>query len=106
MGGWIEDFLDDEDEPLFDDEIGIAFFYPNWTFDGLESTDPVHFERRAPWPTVSILRKAEIGIKVKEALDKDIILSQKIQDDNEKTLRQSGYDKLQSMMKCVMQRDS
>jgi hypothetical protein len=68
VGYWMEDYLEEEDEPLFEDKIGVAFFHPNWTFEELEDNDPTHFERRAPYPTVSLLRKEDIGVIVKDFL--------------------------------------
>ena len=53
---------------LFDNKVGVAFFHPNWNFEELEQEDATHFERRAPFPTVSLLRKDDIGVIVQDFL--------------------------------------
>lgn len=51
----------------FDDAIldasdkQIAGFHPLWTFGGLPGNDPVHFEKRAPHPTISLVHAAAIA---------------------------------------------
>jgi len=101
-----EEIFDKEDDPLLEGRVGIAFFHPNWTFNEMDNNDPIHFERRAPIPTISLLRKDDIGVYVQDALEKGIILSKKVQDDNEVTLRKYGYDKLERKMSQIKQLQS
>ena len=100
FGYWVEDFLE-EDDMLYDGRIGVAFFHPNWTFEELAAQDPTHFERRAPYPTVSILRREDIGVIVQEFLAKDIIISQKVQEDNARTLAGKGFRALSKALKQI-----
>lgn len=101
VGYWMEDYLDGEDEPLFEDKIAVVFFHPKWTFEELESEDPTHFERRAPFPTVSLLRKDDIGVIVKDCMQRGIVVSQQIAEHNTRILSQKGFPALSLLLKKI-----
>jgi len=71
-----------EDDVLPFDEVQIAGFHPAWAFGGVPDDDPLHFEKRAPHPTVSLV--------LVDGLEH--ANSAKIAADNERTLSQMGVD--------------
>ena len=88
-----EDFLTFDElcedlESLFLDEfdLQLAGFHPKWTYAGLEANDPLHFEKRAPHPTISLIRAA--SVKDAQAITATIATN------NEDTLRDIGYEQL------------
>ena len=71
-----------EDDVMPIDEVQIAGFHPAWAFGGVPDDDPLHFEKRAPHPTVSLV--------LVDGLEH--ANSAKIAADNERTLSQMGVD--------------
>ena len=69
-----------EDDVLPFDEVQMAGFHPAWAFGGVPDDDPLHFEKRAPHPTVSLV--------LVDGLEH--ANSAKIAADNERTLSQLG----------------
>merc|ERR1719321_1384544 len=55
-----------------------AFFHPDWTFEGLPATSPVHFEKRAPLPVINILRREQLDRVVSEGLARGVIVNKMI----------------------------
>eukprot|EP00617_Octactis_speculum_P012247 CAMPEP_0185780914 /NCGR_PEP_ID=MMETSP1174-20130828/100608_1 /TAXON_ID=35687 /ORGANISM="Dictyocha speculum, Strain CCMP1381" /LENGTH=175 /DNA_ID=CAMNT_0028470677 /DNA_START=266 /DNA_END=793 /DNA_ORIENTATION=- len=99
LDAWFENFLDEdeleeESESLFGGQLSCAFFHPSWRFNGIEETDAVNFERRAPFPVVSLLKKADIKSIVDEGLSRGIAISEEIHQNNQAMLRRHGYDEL------------
>ena len=78
----IEALEDDVMPEASDDAIQIAGFHPAWAFGGVPDDDPLHFEKRAPHPTVSLV--------LVDGLEH--ANSAKIAADNERTLSQLGVD--------------
>lgn len=73
----LEDFVLDESDAQ------LAGFHPEWTFAGLPKDDPVHFEKRAPHPTISIVH-ADAVASLNEA-------TRRVARHNEDTLKDLGY---------------
>ena len=71
-----------EDDVMPIDEVQMAGFHPAWAFGGVPDDDPLHFEKRAPHPTVSLV--------LVDGLEH--ANSAKIAADNERTLSQMGVD--------------
>ena len=71
-----------EDDVMPIDEVQIAGFHPAWAFGGVPDDDPLHFEKRAPHPTVSLV--------LVDGLEH--ANSAKIAADNERTLSQLGVE--------------
>ena len=71
-----------EDDVLPFDEVQMAGFHPEWAFGGVPDDDPLHFEKRAPHPTVSLV--------LVDGLEH--ANSAKIAADNERTLAALGVD--------------
>ena len=78
----VEALEDDVMPEASDDAIQIAGFHPAWAFGGVPDDDPLHFEKRAPHPTVSLV--------LVDGLEH--ANSAKIAADNERTLSQLGVD--------------
>ena len=78
----VEALEDDVMPGASDDAIQIAGFHPAWAFGGVPDDDPLHFEKRAPHPTVSLV--------LVDGLEH--ANSAKIAADNERTLSQMGVD--------------
>ena len=76
----VEALEDDVMPEASDDAIQIAGFHPAWAFGGVPDDDPLHFEKRAPHPTVSLV--------LVDGLEH--ANSAKIAADNERTLSQLG----------------
>ena len=76
----VEALEDDVMPDASDDAIQIAGFHPAWAFGGVPDDDPLHFEKRAPHPTVSLV--------LVDGLEH--ANSAKIAADNERTLSQLG----------------
>jgi hypothetical protein len=64
------------------DAVQMAGFHPAWDFGGLGDDDPVQFEKRAPFPTVSFV----LGVGLEHAD------SERIGADNERTLEALGVE--------------
>ena len=74
--------LEDDVLPLENDAVQMAGFHPAWAFGGVPDDDPLHFEKRAPHPTVSLV--------LVDGLEH--ANSEKIAADNERTLAALGVD--------------
>ena len=74
----VEALEDDVMPEASDDAIQIAGFHPAWAFGGVPDDDPLHFEKRAPHPTVSLVLVdgLEHANSAKIAADNERILSQ------------------------------
>lgn len=76
--------VDIEDEALVEaglaDVVRVAGFHPEWTFGGVDEGDALHFEKRAPYPTASVVLAAGL-------LSAD---SGRIGDENAATLERLG----------------
>jgi hypothetical protein len=97
---WFQNFLDedekeeDPEEQLFAGELSCAFFHPSWKFNDAAEEDPVNFERRSPFPLVSLLKKSEIKTLVDEGLSRGVSISEEIHIRNRNKLRSLGNEKL------------
>ena len=47
-------------EEIVGNRVQPAFFHPQWTFHGMPASSPVHFEKRAPYPVINLLRRATL----------------------------------------------
>ena len=74
----VEALEDDVMPEASDDAIQIAGFHPAWAFGGVPDDDPLHFEKRAPHPTVSLVLVdgLEHANSAKIAADNERILTQ------------------------------
>ena len=94
---WLTDLLEDEDEPLLRGRLQPAFFHPEWTFSGLPADAPIHFEKRAPLPTINLLRQADLDAVSKKGLEQGVIVSKEIGEHNAAALEGAGYDAMRAL---------
>mmetsp|Transcript_4513 Transcript_4513/g.6818 ORF Transcript_4513/g.6818 Transcript_4513/m.6818 type:complete len:96 (-) Transcript_4513:1813-2100(-) len=80
--------LDDLEEFALQDNAQIAGFHPEWLYAGLDPKDPLHFEKRSPFPTISVVRES--------ALKNAQHVTTRIADDNLRILSGFDYDDLQT----------
>jgi hypothetical protein len=103
IDSWFQNFLEedeaeeDPEEQLFAGELSCAFFHPEWRFADVAEDDPVNFERRAPFPIVSLLKKGDIKKLVDDGLTRGVAISEQIHNQNRETLRRIGTEKLAAM---------
>ena len=46
--------------PNMDSHIQLAFFHPAFAWAGTEHNEPINFEKRAPFPTINLLRAKRV----------------------------------------------
>lgn len=73
------------------DHIAVAGFHPDWVFGGEEPACPVHWEKRSPHPTVSIIHA--------EAIAHAEAATESISETNERILEELGFDSLEARFK-------
>lgn len=91
-------------------DITVAAFHPQWRFGqdgGNDYEEAVNFEKRAPYPTISIVRSSAIDVLMNDDDDSVVIdcsapATRRIADQNEKTLRDIGIDKLRELFDAVV----
>ena len=102
-----EDTLCDNEVPIGCD-ITVAGFHPQWQFgseDGSSSDQSIDYEKRTPYPTISIVMSEAIDALMNEdtSRDSDSGLSapatERIADRNERTLTSIGVEKLRKMFR-------
>ena len=96
--------------------ITVAGFHPQWQFgseDGSSSDQSIDYEKRTPYPTISIVMSEAIDALMNEdtSRDSDSGLSapatERIADRNERTLTSIGVEKLRKMFRSnVLQASS
>jgi hypothetical protein len=72
--------------------VQLASFHPQYQFEGVPADDLSHFTNRSPYPTIHILRQAQISKVVAHVLD-----PQKIYLDNIKTLNELGRQQVEAL---------
>lgn len=68
------------------DDVQLAGFHPHWQWAGTHADDPIHFEKRAPHPTISLVRASAI-VDAEHA-------SAHIAHNNQRTLARLGTEQL------------
>jgi hypothetical protein len=81
--------VDLEDENLIGDEITLAPFHPDWSFAGTSGENPLDYEKKSPYPTISLVRTSVIERAGEEATNKIAV-------HNEEVLQDFGAKKLQT----------
>jgi len=78
------------------EKLLIACFHPQHTFAGLDEDDPLHWEKRSPYPTINLLRAERVDEYAAEGL------TQRIGENNDATLKAQGHTKLEALFKQIM----
>ena len=69
-------------------EVQLAAFHPSFQFAGADFNDPLNFEKRAPFPTLNLLRAERVRVYSSQKK------STCIAESNEETLLNIGSEKL------------
>jgi len=99
----LTDLLESDDEPMLQNQVQPAFFHPDWTFDGLEPDSAVHFEKRAPFPVINLLRRAQLDAVVEAGLARGVVVNKQIAEHNVAALEREGFDKLKACFAAMVQ---
>jgi hypothetical protein len=89
-------------------DITVAAFHPKWRFSQDGNSDhekAVDFEKRAPYPTISIVRSSAIDALMNDddvVIDRSAPATRRIAYQNEKTLRDIGLEKLRELFDAVV----
>ena len=86
---WFEDLLEQVE---LDQHIQLASFHPHYQFHGVPAGDLSHFTNRAPYPTIHLIRQAQMS-KVLERIEDP----QQIYMDNIACLEELGRDRVEAM---------
>ena len=81
------------------DDIQPAFFHPEWSFSGVPESDPIHFEKRAPYATINLLRRESLNRVVEAGLERGAIVNKEIAEHNAEALKQEGYASLANLFR-------
>lgn len=79
-----------EDGELLGDAVAVAGFHPLWKFGGCDDEAAIHWEKRSPHPTISLIRAADIAGALAERT------TAAIAEANEATLAAIGHEQLAS----------
>lgn len=101
---WLVDLLESDDEELLENEVQPAFFHPNWTFGGIPEKSAVHFEKRAPFPVINLLRREDLNSVVEAGLAKGIIVNKAIAEHNAQRLENEGFQKMEMAFSRLTQK--
>ncbi|KAA8499539.1 hypothetical protein FVE85_7124 [Porphyridium purpureum] len=84
-----------ERDPVMSELVMPVFFHPNHQWYGLDPTDPVNFDRRAPYPICNFLRTPQVDRLA--ALG----LTQTILEDNQTILGNTGFEQLRALHQSI-----
>ena len=86
---WFQQLLEEAD---LTDHIQLASFHPQYQFEGVDFDDLSHFTNRAPFPTIHLIRQAQMTKALAHVEDPE-----KIYADNIETLNKLGREKVESL---------
>ena len=74
------------------EHVQLASFHPQYQFEGVAADDLSHFTNRSPYPTIHLLRQAQITKSLAHVVD-----TEKVYIDNIKTLNKLGRQQVESL---------
>ena len=86
---WFQQLLEQAD---LTDHIQLASFHPQYQFEGVDADDLSHFTNRAPYPTIHLIRQAQMTKALAQVADPEQIFA-----DNIETLNKLGRQKVESI---------
>lgn len=86
---WFEDLLA---QANLEDHVQLASFHPRYQFDEVAADDLSHFTNRAPYPTIHLIRQAEMSKVLKHVANPE-----QIYQDNIDCLESLGREKVEAM---------
>ncbi|KAL3893136.1 MAG: hypothetical protein SGPRY_014437, partial [Prymnesium sp.] len=93
---WLTDLLESEDESILQNQVQPAFFHPQWTFAEMDESSVLHFEKRAPYPVINLLRRRQLDEVVQKGLDRGVIVNKQIAEHNAAALEREGLAALKA----------
>ncbi len=86
---WFQQLLEQAD---LTEQVQLASFHPRYQFEGLEIDDLSHFTNRAPYPTIHLLRQAQMTRALAQVAHPEQIFT-----DNIDTLNQLGRSQVEAL---------
>jgi len=86
---WFQQLLEQAD---LLEHVQLASFHPRYQFEGVPADDLSQFTNRAPYPTIHLLRQAQLSRALAHVAEPE-----KIYIENIKTLNKLGRDQLESL---------
>ena len=86
-----------EEAELLDTELQLIAFHPEHRFGGLREDDPVHFEKRAPFPTLNLLRASMVDAVGGGSSEAASDATESVAEHNERVLRDAGTGALRAL---------
>jgi hypothetical protein len=74
------------------EHVQLASFHPQYQFEGVAADDLSHFTNRSPYPTIHLLRQAQITKSLAHVVD-----TEKVYIDNIKTLNKLGRQQVETL---------
>lgn len=89
----LENIIEEDDRLA--EEIMIVAFHPEHTWGQLPDDSPLHFDRRAPYPIINLLRARQVDEYANQGLTQTIV------DQNGDTLLKVGFENLRRLYSFV-----
>jgi hypothetical protein len=86
---WFQQLLEESD---LTEHVQLASFHPQYLFDGVAADDLSHFTNRSPYPTIHLLRQAQMTKALAHVLNPDQIYL-----DNKKTMNKLGRKQVEAL---------
>jgi len=86
---WFQQLLEQAE---LTEHMQLASFHPQYQFEGVAADDLSHFTNRSPYPTIHLLRQAQMTKALTHVADPE-----KIYTDNIKTLNKLGRQKIEAL---------
>ena len=86
---WFQKLLEQAELTTY---VQLASFHPQYRFEGAAADDLSHFTNRSPYPTIHLLREAQITKALADVVD-----PKKIYTDNIKTLNKLGRQPVEAL---------
>jgi hypothetical protein len=86
---WFQQLLEQAD---LLEHVQLASFHPRYQFEGVPADDLSQFTNRAPYPTIHLLRQAQLSRALAQVAEPE-----KIYIENIKTLNKLGRDQLEAL---------
>ena len=74
------------------EHVQLASFHPQYQFEGVAADDLSHFTNRSPYPTIHLLRQAQMTKALAH-----VVVPEQIYEDNIKTLNKLGRQQVESL---------
>ena len=86
---WFQQLLEQAE---LTEHVQLASFHPQYQFEGVAVDDLSHFTNRSPYPTIHLLRQAQITKSLAHVVD-----TEKVYIDNIKTLNKLGRQQVETL---------